>query len=534
MEKSRLGCFSVSGLLAFVLTLVLVGAAYATRGGTIFSPGELSAGGGDEVLNGVVSHNEIGPDCAACHTPPWSGDGMSRRCLVCHDYVFDEFVTPSGRHGAFVPADPRINCLDCHTEHLGANTNISYFSEQYAFQHDTVGFSLTAHRENSGEGALVCEDCHQGQYSDFKVTVCRDCHQERDSEGMARHLMVFDTDCLACHDGLETYGANFDHNAMPFPLIGEHARLECADCHANAENIEILKSVPQNCAACHLEEDIHLGGMGEHCETCHTPVGWDQVSFNHATIGFPLIGGHLDLECEQCHLAGTYQTLSAACANCHLEDDPHDRLYGEMCENCHTVEGWEFISFDHEMGGAVDCQNCHLADQPVGHYPGQCSVCHSTDAWEPASIDHELAQAVDCQGCHLADKPELHFTSQCSLCHSTTAWKPASFNHQAAGTLDCQGCHLGVRPAGHYVGQCSFCHSTTAWKPASFRHTFPIKHEGANSRCELCHPGGNYFTYTCGGCHEHNLSAMRKEHNEVGGYSENCIACHPDGREHDD
>jgi hypothetical protein len=156
------------------------------------------------------------------------------------------------------------------------------------------------------------------------------------------------------------------------------------------------------------------------------------------------------------------------------------------------VEGWEFVTFDHELAGVMDCQSCHEVDRPLGHYAGQCSACHNTMAWEPATFDHAVAGAVNCLNCHAANAPQNHFPGQCLQCHNTNAWLPASFNH-----------------------------------------TFPINHEGANNNCQLCHLGGNYSTYTCAGCHEHDLVRMRSEHDEVRNYSENCFACHPDGREHE-
>jgi hypothetical protein len=40
------------------------------------------------------------------------------------------------------------------------------------------------------------------------------------------------------------------------------------------------------------------------------------------------------------------------------------------------------------------------------------------------------------------------------------------------------------------------------------------------------------MTYTCYGCHEHNPSEIEQEHREEGiSDFQNCVACHPTGRE---
>ena len=47
----------------------------------------------------------------------------------------------------------------------------------------------------------------------------------------------FGTDCQACHDGIDTHGSNFDHNEVPFHLVGIHALTACSECHVNARNL---------------------------------------------------------------------------------------------------------------------------------------------------------------------------------------------------------------------------------------------------------------------------------------------------------
>ena len=193
-----------------------------------------------------------------------------------------------------------------------------------------------------------------------------------------------------------------------------------------------------------------------------------------------------------CHVDPTFQGQDPACVSCHLQDEPHEGQFGTDCALCHTTLIWEEIVFDHSNPGFEDCTSCHLPDSPVPHYPGQCSACHQVNGWLPASFDHAVARARDCLGCH---KPDL--------------------------------------PNNHYGGQCSICHTTDAWKPAYFNHTFPVNHEGANNRCELCHSSTNYSSYTCYNCHEHSRSNVLEEHGNISNLND-CIRCHWDGREHGD
>lgn len=532
MKRRKLGCLTTGGLIALIVSLVLIGASYAFTGNRMFSPGQLNAQASGSGLGGVQSHADLDENCAACHPAFWQSTQMTNLCLECHDGLIEQLKDNSSLHGAVMAGFEEINCRDCHTDHNGPEATMTkYLSGD--FQHELVGYSLDAHKQIDWEREMVCEDCHQGGFTNFESIVCINCHEQVDAAGMQDHTDLFGFDCLACHDGVDTYGADFDHNDMVFPLRGKHAQVACEQCHVEARTLADLQMTPTACEACHLEDDAHEGVMGERCGVCHSPTDWEDAIFDHSATGFFLVGGHDNLECENCHADATYQGLDPACISCHADDEPHEGQFGQDCAACHVVSSWQEINFDHSGDYARDCASCHTEDAPANHYPGQCSACHSTDAWLPANFDHQVAGATDCVSCHNPDKPANHYSGQCSACHSTDAWLPASFNHQVAGATDCISCHSSDRPTNHFTGQCSQCHSTNAWKPASFAHTFPLNHGGANQRCELCHTNNNYNAYTCYGCHEHNPSNIQNEHEGVSNIN-NCIRCHWDGRKHED
>ncbi|HSG25120.1 MAG TPA: cytochrome c3 family protein [Anaerolineales bacterium] len=530
MKRRPLGCLTTGGLIAFVVTLIVVGTSFAITRSRLFSPGRLNAQASGREIGGVSSHADLEMDCAACHPAPWDAARMADLCADCHQEVLAELANLNSLHGAVMAEMDELNCRQCHTEHHGETASLTRFLEG-DFPHELLGYSLQAHSRVTWEREIVCKDCHQSGFTSFEVANCTSCHEQLSPEFMTDHISLFGNACLDCHDGIETYGTDFDHNRLAFKLEYLHAFLNCAECHAGATSIQMLKDTPQACESCHQKDDVHSDQMGNQCGVCHTPKGWEFGIFDHGATGFLLIGGHDKLECLNCHQDTTYQGIDPACVTCHAQDEPHNGQFGFECGACHTIERWDQIVFDHSGTIAENCNSCHLVDQPANHYSGQCSACHSTNAWLPATFDHNAAGATDCISCHNGNKPANHYSGQCSACHSTSAWLPATFDHSAAGATDCISCHSGNKPANHFSGQCSTCHNTNAWKPASFSHSFPLNHGGANQQCQLCHTNNNYNAYTCYDCHEHNQAKMQEEHREVNNFSNNCIACHPGGRE---
>jgi hypothetical protein len=260
-----------------------------------------------------------------------------------------------------------------------------------------------------------------------------------------------------------------------------------------------------------------------------TPAGFDPlaVPFPPGSAGaqhafFPLIGGHANLGCWDCHTGEQYSGLSPVCEACHLQDRPVEHYPGE-CVSCHTPESWQLVSFDHSLVGENSCTTCHLKDRPPRHYEGECVLCHSTQAWTPATFNHEAVNAVNCQQCHLPDRPANHYTGQCSLCHNTVRWSEANFNHSAVDATNCQQCHNSDKPANHFSGQCSLCHTTNAWRPASFNHSAMQATD-----CQACHlkdKPANHFDGQCSLCHNTSRWGDATFNHQAFGASD-CQACH--------
>src|SRR5512141_2614955 len=111
------------------------------------------------------------------------------------------------------------------------------------------------------------------------------------------HLLAFGADCLACHDGVDRFGNDFNHNEFPFHLSGKHAIANCTDCHLDARTIADLQSVSQECVSCHREDEPHGGRFGRSCADCTSTEAWTPAKFDHSLAAFKLEGEHVEADC---------------------------------------------------------------------------------------------------------------------------------------------------------------------------------------------------------------------------------------------
>ena len=406
-----LGCLSRSGLLAALLALVLLAGAGLIWGGLLFSPGALNAQGSGQTLGGVRSHTETGGQCSACHTPFWGGETMADRCVLCHTEVAADLRDPTSLHGVVMSSGDSEGCHACHPEHRGSDRLLTVLDPD-TFPHQVTGYSLEGHALTADDSPLPCTDCHGESLVSFDPVRCAGCHRDLDAANMEAHDRAFGPDCLACHDGLDTYGAPFDHGQAAFALSGKHALLACAGCHQSAQAIADLKGTPQDCTACHQADDAHDGQFGPECAACHTAEGWEQATFDHNQTAFPLSGAHLETACAQCHLDGIYQGTPHDCAACHEDPAFHRGLLGSECAACHTTTAWSPASYarahafptNHGEGGASPCRTCH--PETLSTYT--CYECHEHDRAETENKHREegITDLQDCMRCHPTGEKE--------------------------------------------------------------------------------------------------------------------------------
>jgi hypothetical protein len=411
-EKKSLGCLTASGLLASLITLLVVVGVFLTRGGVMFSPGDLNAVQGNAVLGGVWAHDELSRRCPACHAPVWSRESMSDRCLVCHQAILRD---GENFHVIMLAQGQQDSCRQCHSDHNGRQASLTRISLN-EFPHEGTGFSLTAHQARSNGAAFICEDCHLESIDSFSVQTCLDCHADSGAAFTARHVLVFGRDCLACHDGVDRYGSAFNHNRLAFRLQGGHAQVACQDCHAGDGSIQALRSTPTDCYDCHAEQDAHQGRFGKDCAGCHTPESWQAADFDHSKAAFVLVGAHVQVPCQDCHQQGSGGTVFAGtpqeCVACHAAPQFHLGLFGSDCAACHTAQGWSPAKFDqahtfpvnHGARGSNECRLCH----PSSLQTYTCYGCHEHN---PANIEGEhreegIGDFSDCVRCHATGREE--------------------------------------------------------------------------------------------------------------------------------
>jgi len=465
MQNGRLGCLSWTGLVAMLITLVVIGGVVYARGGLLYNPGPLNAQQG-ELLGGVASHAEIGGQCDACHSAPWSRVTMADLCVSCHGEIATQMQTMVALHGTMYQDNPKLECRDCHREHRGAGAPLTVL-QGAEFPHELLGFSLNGHRLTVQNEAFTCEDCHGADISTFASDSCDTCHRKMDAAFAQAHVLSYGTACLDCHDGVDSLGKNFSHAAYEFKLTGEHQEVACANCHTGARRLTDFRNAPQDCYSCHGVDDQHRGRFGADCGACHSPDGWEPANFDHNLSGFKLEGEHTKAACKDCHQNGIHQGTPTDCYACHQKDDEHAGRFGADCGACHSPNGWEPATFDHNRS----------------NFP----------------LDGAHVQ-VACEQCHV-DNTFAGLSNECVACHTDP------------------GFHLGA-----FGTNCQDCHNTSGWSPARFTlaHPEPRVDEGGNginhggTTCRGCHPD-SVHTYTCLECHSDNQGGEGGEHESEGG-----------------
>lgn len=484
-------------------------------------------------------HAEAEAACASCHSP-FSREEQQSLCLACHEDVARDIAAQSGFHGR-EQAVAGAECAACHTDHEGRDHDILGLDPEQ-FDHDLSNFALLGkhvelecvachvaehetyhaaetecvachrdddvHRGNLGSACtdchaetawtdthfdhevtadyaltgkhaqITCVSCHANEIYESTPDTCSGCHAADDS-----HRGNNGTECQECHTTQDWQQTSFDHFARSgFALRGGHANLDCESCH---EGSKVAQDTPNECVACHREDDAHAGVNGTECNDCHRVTQWPDVTFDHGRdTMFALRGAHSDLECTSCHVEPVAVAKpSVRCIDCHAEDDPHAGQLGDTCQACHSdVElTWpERVRFDHDLAAfpllgkhdALVCDDCHAT--PAFHDAGeQCVDCHAED-----------------------DVHERRLGSECATCHNPNSWLAWTFDHDTQTDFALTGAHDGLD-----------CHSC---------HREPVVGQiDLSSACASCHRSDDVhrgeFGTDCAECHTTSSFGELKE-----------------------
>jgi len=332
-------------------------------------------------------------ECQHCHS---FEDGITtpvENCLNCHGNYDSEFMAMHQQ--TFGRA-----CLDCHDGQ----------DRMLAFDHTQTDFPLIGQHSD-----LSCMECHQNALFADTPSQCIGCHSEPQI-----HAGLFSDDCATCHES-ESWrtafwnGQSFDHSTQSGFSLEHHLvsydgqSMNCQACHF-AVSDKMIGFAAQACSTCHQQADPvfmsdHQQQFGSECVACHDGTG-RLANFDHNQF-FLLDGGHINLDCESCHIDQVYRGLASDCADCHTEPQIHTGLFGLQCQNCHSTQAWVPASLtshsfplDHGKQGLVTCETCH----PNSYVQYTCYGCHDH---QPEKIEREhLEEGIsgtelpDCARCH--------------------------------------------------------------------------------------------------------------------------------------
>ncbi|MFT5285307.1 MAG: hypothetical protein ACI8TQ_001469 [Planctomycetota bacterium] len=396
--------------------------------------------------------------------------------------------------------------------------------------------------------------------------------------------------------------------AAPGDLSAVHGRMEelsgsqnCNQCHGGWG-----QSMADACLECHEAIEVQLGnGEGLHggmspdseltCGLCHGEhhgSSWSLVNpqsfamsgagsredFDHEMIGFRMVGGHLDLNCVECHVYADDEVLTEGgqrfggldqnCASCH--DDSHDGRMVIDCASCHgQVAFTELESFEHEQFLSLDgghasqsCEACHAesgehglretGEGVAGSTRATCSDCHESphrsEFIARAMDETSFTEGETCQSCHLpahkkflgsrvvvtADMHALtgfaldapHDLAACKDCHGDPG---TEFEMNVAARLrgDCRACHEDPH-GGQFDGEfgdrreCAECHADGFFEP----HEFSTELH-AETKLELL---GTHAELDCSECHE-DPDPESEAARAFASLSHRCESCHLDGHD---
>jgi hypothetical protein len=452
-----------------------------------------------------------------------------------------------------------VPCQNCHT--ASGWKPIRAVPE---FDHNRTKYPLRGMHQS-----VTCIQCHVKPVFSSVGQRCQDCHADI-------HKRQLGANCEQCHT-VRGWGVSIQqiqqHNNR-FPLTGAHAAVDCDSCHKGMANSK-FQTMSTACYSCH-QADFTGATNPNHvtakfsttCDTCHGTDNWLNAKFDHASVGFPLTGGHAvpPRQCVDCHVNNNYNITSMACISCHLKDfqgttNPNhvSANFPSTCQQCHTTVAWTPATFDHSMVNFA-LTGAHTVP------PRQCTDCHVNNNYNLTSIT--------CVSCHLKDFNSATnpnhvaggFSQTCETCHNTSAWQPATFDHSKSGfpltgahmvpPRQCADCHVNnnysitsttcischqtdynnaTTPVPHtgFPTTCEQCHDTVLWMDGKFDHTttgFALTglHMVPPRQCTDCHVNNNYTlnSTACVTCHLKDYQGTTNPNHVTANFPQTCDSCH--------
>jgi len=361
------------------------------------------------------SYLGLGTECISCHQD-FHQNTLSKNCTSCHDLnafrpapLFNHTKTKfalAGKHQTVscekchkieqqngqkfqrFTGVAFAACTDCHedihknkfgNDCLKCHTVFSFREVKSLgnFNHEKTNFPLR------GKHVPVdCKKCHKTSVTQpVKHSKCVNCHKDYHEKQFQKNGNS--PDCAECHsvNGFTPSSFGFEkHNLTQFKLEGAHMATPCLTCHKKDDKWNFA-NMGNRCIDCH--ENIHKDFINEKytpegdCKKCHSIASWNEVSFDHKTTEFALLGKHENVSCRKCHfkpdaenkLQQQFKWENQFCTNCHI--DTHFEQFKQNgkndCQRCHTNNSWKPEKFDHntarfKLDGkheGLACVKCH-------------------------------------------------------------------------------------------------------------------------------------------------------------------------------
>ena len=398
------------------------------------------------------------------------------------------------------------------------------------------------------EGMSNCTQCHD---LGNKVTnaKCLECHKEiraliTRKKGYHASRAVAAKDCFSCHsehngrkfEMVRFDEKTFDHDLTGYGLKGGHKVIDCRECHMpdNIQDKELraraktFLGLDQACLSCH--DDFHQNTMSKDCLQCHGMDAFKPAGkFDHERTDFKLHGGHVQVDCKECHKiternGKAFQEFAdvphADCKACH--QDPHAAHFTSACSQCHVDDSFQTFAgmgrFDH---------NATKFRLNGKHKTTDCFACHKS-AGDPLTVFQDRAGVAvnQCATCH-EDVHEGKFGTDCAKCHQEKGFAALRsmdlFDHKLTG-YPLQGKHVGV--------DCKKCHTEHFTDPIAFDacnkchedyHKGEFAENGVSPDCVECHFLTDGFDVPMFSMEQHARTAFPLDGAHV---ATPCVACH--------
>jgi hypothetical protein len=494
--------------------------------------------------------------------PPMNHTGFTTNCIACHGAGLTFIGTPPVK---LIPSNHvptgTIACEGCHS-----SSNFSTFVIPNA------SGAAPPSMVHSRVTAIACSVCHEAGKS-FVGSPAVKVRPALKANGSAH---VAGGECNTCHLGTTSFAGATDlpPNHIPLPAADNN---NCALCHTTGNYTQYVMNhvnITSNCLQCHAY-GLSFANMAAP-ELIAPPAG----ATGHIPTNPPT--GTLNLACELCHSASTFNTFAGTVMK-------HTPVRAMACTACHErgmtwktnsgVRLWVRPSGHH---GTQDCDGsgCHstrdkmgvrqssAAIQPTLKASGVANVAAVAAAGggalgQAGAFNHRRAIGSSCVSCHGPEsgmgKSATHLpaSNNCESCHSTLVWLPvARVDHlQVSGS--CVSCHNTTLARGKTSSHissdnsCATCHTTNAWTPARFDHGavtaatcnschnglrasgLPVNHIPTSQQCDSCHGALGWkpakldhatLTANCGSCHNNAVAiGMAATHM---GTQRDCATCH--------